>query len=148
MIEIKNTVGQVIFTYEGDTLEGADLSGAKLSGANLYRANLYRANLSRADLSRADLSRANLSRTNLSGANLTDATMFGHKVTKTPIQITNLAWPILITEQAMQIGCQVYTHDEWESFDGDELGDMDDDAFEFAEKWRTILLSMCREHAK
>ena len=143
MIEIKNTVGQVIFTYEGDTLEGADLSLADLSLADLYRANLSGANLSGADLSYTDLSGANLR-----GANFTDALVLRHKVTKAPLQIFNLTWPILITERSMRIGCNTYTHDEWENFTGEELASRASGAFEFAEKWRTVLLYMCSEHAK
>lgn len=34
-IEIKNMQGEVIYTYEGDTLVGADLSRADLMGADL-----------------------------------------------------------------------------------------------------------------
>ena len=129
MIEIKSRyTGEVIYTHEGDTLVGADLRKTNLRGTNLRGAELREANLREADF--------------------TDATVLGHKVTKTPIQINNLKWAILITEQAMQLGCRVHTHDEWESFSGDELSDMDDNAFEFAEKWRTVLLYMCREHAK
>jgi hypothetical protein len=74
--------------------------------------------------------------------------LFGQKIEKTPIQINNLTWPIIITEHHMKIGCQVHTHQEWEDFTGDELAAMDNDAFEFAEKWRSILLMMCHEHAK
>ncbi len=164
MIEIKSRyTGEVIYTHEGDTLvgadlrganlygaylRGADLYGAELRGANLYGANLYGANLRRADLRKTNLRGAELRGANLYGADFTDATVIGHKVTKTPIQINNLKWAILITEQAMQVGCQVHTHDEWEAFSGDELSSMDGGAFEFAEKWRTVLLYMCREHAK
>ena len=144
MIEIKSRyTGEVIYTHEADTLVGANLRGADLRGADLREADLRGADLRGADLRGADLYGANLCE-----ADFTDATVIGHKVTKTPIQINNLKWPILITERFMQIGCQVHTHDEWEAFSGDELSDMDDEAFEFAEKWRTILLYMCREHAK
>ena len=154
MIEIKNRyTGEVIYTHEGDTLVGANLCEANLRGANLCEANLRGANLRGTNLCEANLYGAELRGANLYGANLceadfTDATVIGHKVTKTPIQINNLKWAILITEQAMQVGCQVHTHDEWEAFSGDELSRMDVDAFEFAEKWRTVLLYMCREHAK
>jgi len=74
--------------------------------------------------------------------------LYGQKIQKTPIQINNLTWGILITEHHMKIGCQVHTHQEWEDFTGDEISEMDESAFEFAEKWRSILLMMCHEHAK
>jgi len=104
-------------------LRGADLSGANLSGAKLFGADL-------------------------SGAKLFDAKLFGQKIQRAPIQINNLTWDVLITEHHMKIGCQVHTHQKWEDFTGDELAAMDNDAFEFAEKWRSILLMMCHEHAK
>ena len=174
MVEIKNRyTGGVIYIHQGGSLShanlrGADLSHANLSHANLFDTNLLGANLSDANLTGADLTGANLFDTNLrdanlrgadlrgadlrradlTAANLTDANLFGQKIEKTPIQINNLIWPIIITEHHMKIGCQVHTHQEWEDFTGDELAAMDNDAFEFAEKWRSILLMMCHEHAK
>ncbi len=174
MIEIKNKyTGVVLYTHNGNTLLRANLFGANLYGADLSRANLYgadlrRADLSGADLSRADLLRADLSRANLYGAdlsranlygadlrrddlsraNLFGANLYGQKIKKTPIQINNLTWDILITEHHMKIGCQVHTHQEWEDYSGDKISEMDDNAFKFAEKWRSILLMMCHEHAK
>ena len=169
MIEIKNRyAGVVLYTHNGNTLSranlsgvnlrgaylrganlrGADLSGADLSGANLSGANLSGASLRGADLSGAYLFGANLSGANLSGAYLFGANLFGQKIQKTPIQINNLTWDILITDHHMKIGCQVHTHQEWEDFTGDEISEMDESAFEFAEQWRSILLMICHEHAK
>jgi len=151
--EIKSRyTGNVIFSLECGSLKlcveaavksRADLYGANLSGANLSRANLYGTNLSGANLYGANLSRADLRHTYLFSANL-----FGQKIQKAPIQINNLTWDVLITEHHMKIGCQVHTHQEWEDFTGGDLADIDSGAFEFAEKWRSILLMMCREHAK
>jgi len=159
MIEIKNKyTGAVLYTHNGNTLSGAHLSGANLCGAylrdanlcgaNLCGADLYGANLRDADLCDANLRDADLCDANLRGANLCGADLFGQKIQKTPIQINNLTWDILITEHHMKIGCQVHTHQEWEDFTGDKISEMDDNAFEFAEKWRSILLMMCHEHAK
>lgn len=129
-------------------LRGADLRGAGLSRADLSRADLRDANLSRADLCGANLCGANLCGANLRDADLCDANLYGQKIQKTPIQINNLTWDIIITEHHMRIGCQVHTHQEWEDFTGDEVSNMGKGAFEFAEKWRSILLMMCHEHAK
>ena len=159
MIKIKNRyTGDVIYTCDGDTLAGTNLSGANLfsanvpgadlSGADLSGADLSGANLRGADLRDADLFGADLFGANLFGANLSGANLFGQKIQKTPIQINNLTWDILITEHHMKIGCQVHTHQEWEDFTGDEISEMDESAFEFAEQWRSILLMMCHEHAK
>ena len=129
MVEIKGRyTGTVIYTHSGTDLSRADLYGANLRGADLRDANLCGADLCDA---------------NLRGANL-----YGQRIQKTPIQINNLTWDILITEYHMKIGCQVHTHQEWEDFTGDEISEMDESALEFAEKWRSILLMMCHEHAK
>ena len=144
MVEIKGRyAGVVLYTHNGNTLSRADLRGVNLRGAYLRYTNLRGA-----DLSGAYLFGANLSGANLFGANLSGANLFGQKIQKTPIQINNLTWDILITEHHMKIGCQVHTHQEWEDFTGDEISEMDESAFEFAEKWRSILLMMCHEHAK
>jgi len=66
----------------------------------------------------------------------------------TVIEINNLRWQVLINNVDMRIGCKVHSHQEWEDFTGDEIAAMSPDAFEFAEKWRSILLTMCHEHAK
>ena len=139
MVEIKGRyTGTVIYTHSGTDLSRADLSRADLCDANLRGANLCDADLRDANLCGADLCDANLR-----GANL-----YGQRIQKTPIQINNLTWDILITEYHMKIGCQVHTHQEWEDFTGDEISEMDESALEFAEKWRSILLMMCHEHAK
>jgi hypothetical protein len=74
--EIKSHLGNVLFTYEAETLreavEQAVKSGAYLGGANLGGAYLGGANLGGANLSGANLSGANLSGANLGGANLKD----------------------------------------------------------------------------
>ena len=45
MVEIKNSKGEVIYTYEGADLRDADLRGAYLRGADLRYADLRGANL-------------------------------------------------------------------------------------------------------
>lgn len=83
-IEIKNILGNVLFTHECEdnrvkiTVEEAarqdvslcmaDLRGANLRGANLYCADLHGANLRGADLHGADLHGADLRDANLHGA--------------------------------------------------------------------------------
>ena len=144
MVEIRSKYTRaVIHTHSGDTLSGAYLSGADLRSANLRHAYLSGADLSGANLRGADLFGADLRSANLRGADL-----FGQKIQRAPIQVDNLTWDVFITEHHMKIGCQMHTHQEWEDFTGDELAAMDNDAFEFAEKWRSILLMMCHEHAK
>ena len=90
----------------------ADLRDANLSGVNLRGANLYCANLSGADLRDANLRDANLY-----GADLRSANLYGEKINKAPIQLLGLKWWICITEQHIQIGCQVHKAKEWFSFD-------------------------------
>ena len=123
-------------------LSRANLSGANLSGANLFGANLYGANLYGANLYGADLSRANLY-----GANLSRAKIDGEEIKKPPVQIGGLAWDVLITEGFMRIGCQRHTHEAWAEFGPDEIHDMAGNATEFWGQWKSILLSICKEHA-
>ena len=149
MVEIKGRyTGTVIYTHSGTDLSRANLARTNLSRANLAGADLCDADLYGANLRGANLAGADLCGANLCGADLCGANLYGQKIQKTPIQINNLTWDILITEYHMKIGCQVHTHQEWEDFTGDEISEMDESAFEFAEKWRSILLMMCHEHAK
>ncbi|MHB1660119.1 MAG: pentapeptide repeat-containing protein, partial [Acidithiobacillus sp.] len=129
-------------------LYGANLSDANLYGANLNDANLYGANLSGADLSGADLRRANLYGANLYGADLSGAKIAeGITVSRAPIQIYGLHWPITIWDQHMQIGCKFYSHAEWSDFDDNDIAEMDDYAAEFWRQHKSQLLSLCAFHA-
>ena len=132
-------------------LSGANLSGANLSDANLSHANLSGANLSDANLSHAylfgaNLSGANLSGANLSGANLSDADLSGVKlsgadlsgahlwgakwsnditISRVPIYITGLDYPVYILDIHMQIGCELHTLSDWAGFDWERIARMD-----------------------
>ena len=131
MIEIKNLKGEVIHTLYADTLR---------------RADLYGADLRRADLRRADLRRADLRGADLRGADLRGAYLYGKPLSKTPLQLYNLHWPICITEQHMQIGCKTYMHEEWSSFDDETIDEMERRALEFWREWKEPLLAMCAAH--
>ena len=152
---------------DGAYLAGANLAGANLAGANLARANLARANLdgayldganlARAYLDGANLARANLARANLDGAYLAGANLDGayldgayldgEILTKAPISVLNLTWPVLITEGFMRIGCQRHSHEAWKSFDEDAIRRMEGRAVEFWAQWKLPLLTMCYNHA-
>ena len=134
---------QMRVAMEKATNDGADLRGADLSGADLRGADLRGA-----DLSGTDLSGANLNDADLSGADLRGADLSGEKLTKAPISILNLTWPILITEKYLRIGCQLHTHAEWAAFSDAEISTMENRALEFWQKWKAPLLAMCAAHGE
>ena len=128
-------------------LAGANLVSANLANANLVGAYLVGANLADANLADANLAGANLTGTYLAGANLTGANLAGEILTKAPICIRNLTWPVLITEGFMRIGCQRHSHEEWKSFDDDAIGRMERRAIDFWAQWKSPLLTVCDKHA-
>ena len=91
---------------------------------------------------RANLDGANLARANLSGANLD-----GETLTKFPLSLLNLTWPVLVTEGYMRIGCQRHTHAEWSGFTSEEIDRMESRAADFWNQWRDVLLAMCKQHS-
>jgi len=117
--------------------EKADLCGADLRGADLRGANLYAANLDGADLYGA----------NLCGANLRGADLDGEKITKSPLSIVGLRYWCIISDGFMRLGCKRFSHSEWESFDDEQISEMDIGALEFWNQWKTPLLQMCKAHA-
>ena len=127
-------------------LRGADLRGADLISANLIDANLIDANLRGADLRGANLSGANLISANLSGVDLHGANLEGEVLTKAPVWVLNLKWPVLITEEYMRIGCQRYTIEEWKNFNDDQIKVMASEALEFWRNWKVPLLAICETH--
>ncbi len=134
LIQIKHRyTGEVIFEHDCQnnsfklTVELAvskrvSLAGASLTGANLDGANLY-------------------------GANLDGANLDGETLTRPPVQVLTNIWPVMITPQYMRIGCQRYTHTEWESFDDYAIANMHDKAIDFWKEWRDILLAICKKES-
>ena len=121
-----------------------------LTGAVLFECDVPDAHsgmAARFALEKATQSGANLSGADLCGANLCDAKIDGEEIKKPPVQIGGLAWDVLITEGFMRIGCQRHTHEAWAEFGPDEIHDMEGNATEFWEQWKSILLSICKEHA-
>ena len=132
----------------GANLDGADLRGANLYGADLRSANLYGADLRSANLCGADLDGADLDGANLDGADLRGADLDGEELSKTPIQINNLKWFVLISDKYLRIGCQRFTIEEWRNFSDEEIVKMDFGALKFWRQWKVSLLAMCDAHNK
>ena len=127
-------------------LRDANLIDANLIDANLIDANLIDANLRGAKLRGAKLSGAKLITANLSGVDLHGANLEGEVLTKAPVCVLNLKWPVLITEEYMRIGCQRYTIDEWKNFNDDQIKVMASEALEFWRNWKVPLLAICETH--
>ena len=132
----------------GANLRGANLDGANLRGANLYGANLYGANLDGANLYGSNLDGANLRGANLRGANLYGADLDGEKLTKTPLQLNNLKWFVLISDSYLRIGCQRHSISDWEKFKDSEIEKMGSGALDFCKKWKNSILTICKAHSE
>ena len=125
-------------------LAGANLARANLAGANLDGANLDGANLAGANLARANLARANLDGANLDGANL-DGASYGDGVplTRTPIFVGGLHWPVIIMDEHMKIGCELHLISGWAEFDDRRILQMEGrTALHFWRQWKEPLLAM------
>ena len=100
------------------TLELALKSGADLRGANLYGADLRGVNLD------------------------------GEKLTKTPLQLNNLKWFVLISDSYLRIGCQRHLISDWEKFKDGEIEKMASGALDFWKKWKNSILTICKAHSE
>ena len=89
---------------------------------------------------------ANLEGADLEGANLKGANLKGEKLTKTPLQINNLKWPVLISDKYLRIGCQRFTIEEWKNFDDAEIVKMDFAALKFWRNWKAPIIALCDAH--
>ena len=138
----------VKLTLELALKSSANLRGANLCGANLDDANLCGANLCGADLRGADLYGANLDGANLYGANLRGANLDDEKLTKTPLQLNNLKWFVLISDSYLRIGCQRHSISDWEKFKDSEIEKMDSGALDFWKKWKNSILTICKAHSE
>ena len=147
----------ILFEYEAEenslkiTLQAAVKTDADLRGADLYGANLRGANLDGADLYGADLDGANLRGADLDGADLYGANLYGadldgEKLVKTPLQLNNLKWFVLISDKYLRIGCQRFTIEEWRNFDDAAIVKMDFAALKFWRKWKAPIIALCDAH--
>ena len=127
-------------------LRDANLRGANLDGADLRDANLDGADLRDANLDGADLRDANLRGANLCGADLRYANLDGEKLVKTPLQLNNLKWFVLISDKYLRIGCQRFTIEEWRNFDDAAIVKMDFAALKFWRKWKAPIIALCDAH--
>jgi hypothetical protein len=130
----------------GADLYGASLYGADLRGADLRGADLRGADLDGADLRGADLYGAHLRGADLDGASLYGADLDGEKLTKTPLQLNNLKWFVLISDKYLRIGCQRFTIEEWKNFDDETIVKMDFAALKFWRKWKAPIIALCDAH--
>ena len=123
----------LLFEYESEensfkiTLQAAVKSGANLRGANLRGA----------DLRGADLR----------GAYLRGANLDGEELVKTPLQLNNLKWFVLISDKYLRIGCQRFTIEEWRNFDDATIVKMDFAALKFWREWKVPIMALCDAHA-
>ena len=82
----------------------------------------------------------------LDGADLRGANLDGEKLTKTPLQLNNLKWFVLISDKYLRIGCQRFTIEEWKNFDDETIVKMDLAALEFWRKWKASIIALCDAH--
>lgn len=91
--------------------------------------------------------RADLDGANLYGADLRGADLDGEKLVKTPLQLNNLKWFVLISDKYLRIGCQRFTIEEWRNFDDAAIVKMDFAALKFWRKWKVPIMALCDAHA-
>lgn len=136
----------------GASIRVADLSGADLSGAYLIRANLVSAALRGADLFGADLSNTNLRcadlrgadlrNADLRGANLWGADLRGADLRGADLIVLNLPiWVAYVHREAMQIGCQHHSHDDWRHFTDEVIGRMHENALPWWRKHKSAIFA-------
>jgi Pentapeptide repeats (8 copies) len=125
-------------------LTGAYLADANLTGAYLAGANLADANLTGAYLAGAYLADANLTGAYLTGAYLADAKWRdGIPLTRQPIQLYGLRWPVTILDSHMVIGCQEHSLERWWDFSDALIAKMNSNALEFWHAHKAMLQALC-----
>ena len=80
------------------------------------------------------------------GADLYGANLDGEKLVKTPLQLNNLKWFVLISDKYLRIGCQRFTIEEWRNFDDAAIVKMDFAALKFWRKWKAPIIALCDAH--
>ena len=138
-IEIKSWFdGSVLFMHEAKnnsiklTVEAAVKVGANLYGASLHEANLHEANLYGASLDGAIL----------------DGASYGENIplTRIPLHLLKLKWPILILDTHIKIGCELHPTEKWAAFSDEKIASMEPNALEFWKKYKDLILAAAKKH--
>ena len=124
LIEIKHWNGSTLHTIEADNIKSA-IEALVKSGADLRGAFLDGAFLDGADLRGADYGD-------------------GIPLTKIPISIIGLNWPILILDNHLKIGCELHTFVEWENFADSEISQMHPDALDWWKIHKAPIMAMVK----
>ena len=87
------------------------------------------------------------------GSDLRDSDLRGAKirdditVSKTPIQVGGLYWPVIIWDQHMQIGCEFHSHEDWRNFtDEGWLRMGGKEALHMMREQFPMLIGLCDQH--
>lgn len=134
-------------------LQGADLVGASLRHTAMRGVDLRYSNLLDVDFNGSDLANAKLEGAQLSSWSLVNArnvsmsyaqgaVLDGMWLEKTPL-LFQMAWPVLITEQIMRIGCELHHHNSWKGFEPEDIIRMGIGALNFWRRYREPLLQWC-----
>ena len=59
------------------------------------------------------------------------------------LALNGLLWPVAISNKQMQIGCQIYSHEDWKGFNNISIAAMEQRALTFWNAHKTWLLSLC-----
>ena len=121
-IEIKHLSGRVLYTHQP-----ADSSGLTMRHA---------------------LESASGSGADLRGAVLRGATVYGVKITRAPVVVDGLRWPVQIIDGHIQIGCQLHAISAWASFDDAAIAAMDGrDALRFWREHKAAIMALAAPFA-
>ena len=63
------------------------------------------------------------------------------------LALNGLFWPVSISEDEMQIGCQIHAHKFWDNCSDESIGKMDDNALKFWGENKELLLMLCAKKA-
>lgn len=120
------------------------LANTCLAHANVEGEDLTGADFSEADLMGVDFSSANLTGVKLEGADFWDTKWTnGITISRCPIQVFGLAYPITILDHHMQIGCEMHTLAAWAAFNNRRILAMDGAAAaKFWNRHKTALLAL------
>jgi hypothetical protein len=87
---------------------------------------------------------------NSSSAELYDSSKAIYKniasISKTPISILGMMWPVFIFDYHIKIGCKLYLTEEWKGFTDEQINRFDKNAIEFWKKNKSAILAIAKTH--
>ena len=145
-VEKESSLGDDVWIYpEAEVFQDAVIKGGVIKGGEIWggeiRGGEIRGGVIRGGVIRGGEIRGG----EIRGGVIWGGEIRGGVIKITPIFLAGLRWDITVTSEHMTIGCQHFTHKEWEGFTRVEITPMASKAWDWWKENKAMLFNFCKK---